>query len=175
MMPTGPSGATCPECGKAVPPHGAKLCPHCGYPLLLDRRPVVEQQPRKIVHKPTDQPDLADLRRTMVRPMHPAPQQRPPMGPPGPQPMGPPRWGPEPARVLGPHCPSCRHPNPPNRKRCEVCGTELWPGAASPSGPARDETVVYRPRRRRPWWQIALFIAIPLVIIGGVWALAVFL
>lgn len=162
-------GPACPECGKAVPPQGAKLCPHCGYPLLLDKPPAVDQNPRKIVHKPTAQPTV-DYRPAgpPMRPYPPAPPR---------QPAPPQQWGmPERPRAIGPYCPSCRHPNPPHRKRCEVCGTELWPGAATPATPDTDATrVVHRPRRRRPWWQIALWVAIPLVLIGTVWALAVLL
>jgi hypothetical protein len=37
-----------------------------------------------------------------------------------------------PEQAFGPYCPACRHRNPASRVRCEVCATELWPGAAAP-------------------------------------------
>ncbi|MFD1048551.1 zinc ribbon domain-containing protein, partial [Kibdelosporangium lantanae] len=44
----------CPECGRPAAP-GSKLCTYCGYPLLLDKPEVVEQQPQKVTHKPAEQ------------------------------------------------------------------------------------------------------------------------
>jgi predicted amidophosphoribosyltransferase len=169
----------CPECGRAVPPQGTKLCPHCGYPLLLDKPAMPEVQPQKVTHKPTADgsvsytgamappPPRSGMYAPPVR-QQPQYQQRPP-----PQQM---MRGPEPARVLGPHCPQCRQVNPPHRKRCEVCGCELWPGAAfPPRWMPEPPAVAAGPKRKSDWWKTALLIGLPLLAMGTVWALAYFL
>lgn len=160
VMPGRP-GMGCPECGRPVPLQGAKLCPHCGYPLLLDRRPPVNEDVHKIAYKPTEWPNRP---RTPDRPM--------------PMPGTPVTWygQPERMRVSGPQCSACRHVNPPNRKRCEVCGQELWPGAAAPTRwMPQPPAIASEPRRRRSWWKFALLIGIPLAAMGAVWLLALLL
>jgi predicted amidophosphoribosyltransferase len=170
----------CPECGRPVPGQGVKLCPHCGYPLLLDKPAVVEQQPQKIVHKPTE-PEGVNFTGQMQYPqrsMPPPPQQQQRTTYPPQQQQAPPQVmrGPERARVLGPHCPQCRHVNPPHRKRCEICGMELWPGAAFPPRWMPDPpSVIPGPKRKSDWWKTALLIGLPLLAMGTVWALAYFL
>ncbi|TCO55206.1 zinc finger Ran-binding domain-containing protein [Actinocrispum wychmicini] len=176
----------CPECGRPVLA-GVKLCPSCGYPLLLDKPAVVEQQPHKVTHKPAEQQENISYTGQMQHPQQQRPMPQP--GYPPPRQMYPPQQqqmqrqpppqvmrGPEQARVLGPHCPSCRHVNPPHRKRCEICGTELWPGAAFPPRWMPDPpTVMPGPKRKSNWWKTALLIGLPLVAMGTVWALAYFL
>lgn len=158
-----PAGRNCPECGRPVPPQGAKLCPSCGYPLLLDRPVVPENEPSKIVYKPTERDDVESTRQTPfpAGSRQPAPSHYAP----------PPRAG-----VPGPHCPFCRTVNPPHRKRCEVCGHELWPGAAAPA-PWMPEppTILPPPPRRRGWWKIALLIGVPIAVMATVWILALVL
>jgi predicted amidophosphoribosyltransferase len=143
----------CPECGRPIPPSGAKLCPHCGYPLLLDRPAAVEQVAQKIVYKPELPVDRVDATRPVAAPSFGS--------------------SPRPAQVYGPRCSVCRTGNPPHRKRCEVCGAELWPGAAFPPrlSPAAPAAVVM-PQPRRSWWKLVLLIGIPVVAIGAVWLLA---
>jgi hypothetical protein len=179
----------CPECGRPVTTPGAKLCPSCGYPLLLDKPEVVEHQPHKVTHKPVAQQENASYTGQVPYPQHqqqrPMPQQgygqqMPPRGwgAPPPQQQVPQQVmrGPEQARVLGPHCPSCRHVNPPHRKRCEICGTELWPGAAfPPRWMPEPPAVIGGPKRKSDWWKTALLIGLPLLAMGTVWALAYFL
>ncbi|MBP2329911.1 RNA polymerase subunit RPABC4/transcription elongation factor Spt4 [Kibdelosporangium banguiense] len=169
----------CPECGRAVPPQGTKLCPHCGYPLLLDKPAHVEVQPQKVTHKPTAEGGSVNY--TGAMPAAPPPPPRGNMyAPPQPQyqqrPVQQVMRGPEPARVLGPHCPQCRQVNPPHRKRCEICGCELWPGAAfPPRWMPEPPAVASGPKRRSDWWKTALLIGLPLLAMGTVWALAYFL
>jgi hypothetical protein len=113
----------------------------------------------------------------MQQPIMP-PYAGPPRAMPGypPPPMPSPQYQPPPrAQAFGPHCPACHHVNPPARKRCEVCGQELWPGAAAPARWMPDPPPVYLPAPRRNWWRIVLAIGIPLTVMGGVWALAAFL
>jgi predicted amidophosphoribosyltransferase len=153
---TAPMGG-CPECGRPIPPTGAKLCPHCGYPLLLDRPAAVEQVAQKIVYKPELPADRVDATRPVAAPGF------------GASPYAPPRQ----AQVYGPRCSVCRTGNPPHRKRCEVCGAELWPGAAFP--PRREPApppAAAMAQPRRQWWKLALVIGIPVVAIGAVWLLA---
>jgi ribosomal protein L37E len=158
------SSPACPECGRPVPPQGTKLCPSCGYPLLLDRPPAVEQQPQKIVYKPTDQGP---------RPVSPLPGPSGPSGPP-PSPYG--YRPPQRAEVPGPHCGRCGRINSPHRKRCESCGEELWPGAATPARwMPQPPAIAAAPPRRRSWWKLPLLIAIPLLAVGTVWLLALLL
>jgi hypothetical protein len=173
----------CPECGRPVM-GGVKLCPSCGYPLLLDKPAVVEQQPHKVTHKPAEQSEGVGYTGQMP---YPPPQQQRPMVPQGyqqpaqrqvyAQPQRPPQQVMrQPVRALGPHCPSCRQVNSPHRKRCEVCGTELWPGAAfPPRWMPEPPAVIPGPKRRSNWWKTALLIGLPLVAMGTVWALAYFL
>ncbi|OXM63544.1 zinc-ribbon domain-containing protein [Amycolatopsis vastitatis] len=161
MRPGPPPG--CPECGRPLPPQGAKLCPNCGYPLLLERPAVAEHEPRKAVYKPTDQGSGAP----------PLPSGRLPL-PPGPASYGHP--APRRVEVPGPHCGRCGTINPPHRKRCETCGEELWPGAASPARwMPRPPEVAAAPPRRRTWWKLVLLIAVPLLAVGAVWLLALLL
>jgi hypothetical protein len=172
--PARPPGAGCPECGRPVPPGGAKLCPNCGYPLLFDRPPAPDEDHHKVVYKPTVETPGVDVSYPLGRgPAPPAPPARP--GPPpryGAAP--PPRYGgPQPVRPVGPYCPACRHGNPPHRRRCEICGQELWPGAAQPTRPAPPPPpAVAQPRRRRSWWWIALIVGVPLAAVATVWLLA---
>ncbi|MFC0110894.1 zinc-ribbon domain-containing protein [Kibdelosporangium aridum] len=162
----------CPECGQPVPPQGAKLCAHCGYPLLLDKPAHVEPQPHKVTHKPVDDGVISY---TGQMPYPPRQQQRAYAPPPQPH-RPPPQVMREPQRALGPHCPQCRQVNPPHRKRCEVCGCELWPGAAfPPRWMPEPPPVAAGPKRKSQWWKTALLIGLPLVAMGTVWALAYFL
>lgn len=162
----------CPECGHPVPPQGAKLCAHCGYPLLLDKPAHVEPQPHKVTHKPADDGVISYTGQYTPPPQQQrayAPQQQQQYRPP-PQMMR------EPQRALGPHCPQCRQVNPPHRKRCEVCGCELWPGAAfPPRWMPEPPPVAAGPKRKSQWWKTALLIGLPLLAMGTVWALAYFL
>ena len=163
------TGVSCPECGRQVPPQSQKLCPHCGYPLMLDRRPAVEETAQKIVHKPLGPGDTG-ASFTLNMP-HPA-------APPAPAPQPPPQQylPPRPAQAFGPLCPACQHVNPPPRKRCEVCGAELWPGSATPSRWMPEPPAVpHQQRRRGSWWRTALAIGVPIAIMGIVWALALWL
>lgn len=183
------SGASCPECGKPVPPQGAKLCPSCGYPLMLDRPAVVEPTPHKIVHKPVEPergpsytsqvpyPGTMAGRPPMRQQPYPGPPQPGGPGPYGaPQPRTPvPYQPPQRVQAFGPHCPACRHVNPPNRKRCEVCAAELWPGAAAPTRWMPDPPPVPITHPRSTWWKTALLIGAPVAVMVGVWALAYFL
>jgi hypothetical protein len=159
-----------------------KLCPHCGYPLLLDKAPQVEQQPHKVTHKPVAQQENVSFTGQMAYPAMPQPvppQAIPPRGSYPPQQQAPsPRVmrGPDRARILGPHCPQCRQVNPPHRKRCEICGAELWPGAAfPPRWMPEPPPVAAGPKRKSNWWKTALLIGLPLLAMGTVWALAYFL
>lgn len=175
----------CPECGRPVPPQGVKLCPHCGYPLLLDKPAQVEPQPHKVTHKPVQQENVSytgqmPYPQQAQRPRYPPPQQyaQPQYAQPQQQYSPPPQVmrGPERARVLGPHCPQCRQVNPPQRKRCEICGHELWPGAAfPPRWMPEPPPVAAGPKRKSTWWKTALLIGLPLAAMGTVWALAYFL
>ncbi|MET0136211.1 MAG: hypothetical protein ABW215_21720 [Kibdelosporangium sp.] len=177
----------CPECGRPVPPQGAKLCAHCGYPLMLDKPAQVEPQPHKVTYKPVAEQENASYTGQMpYPPRQPPPRQPPPQQYQQPYQQNPPdqqqapqqqtHRGPERARVLGPHCMQCRQVNPPHRKRCEVCGYELWPGAAFPPRWMPDPPPVGAgPKRKSNWWKTALLIGLPLVAMGTVWALAYFL
>jgi hypothetical protein len=148
-----------------VPPYGAKLCPSCGYPLLLDRPPAPDNEPSKSVYKPTATNE--DVESTSRVPL--------PVGG-QPQPV-PTRYAPpERARVPGPHCPACRTVNQPQRKRCEVCGHELWPGAAAPAQwMPQPPAIMPPPPRRRTWWKLALLIGLPVAVMATVWVLALVL
>lgn len=179
MIPS--QGRTCPECGRPVGAPGMKLCPNCGYPLLLDRPESGEEPPQhKIVHKPvTAEYSGVDWPATgpgLAATSGPGPQQPPPA--PGYQPsVGyQPTTGyrqPERMRTPGPQCASCLHGNPPHRKRCERCGAELWQGAASPARwMPQPPTVVAGPPRRRNRWKIVLLVGIPVLAMLTVWALA---
>ena len=179
---------SCPECGKPVPPQGAKLCAFCGYPLMLDRPAVVEPTPHKIVHKPVDPAERTPSHTAQMpvpgRPGPPQPQYPPPPGVPYAGPPGPPRpqghapvhyAPPQRVAAFGPHCPACRQVNPPSRKRCEICGQELWPGAAAPTRWMPDPPPVAEVHPRSTWWKTALLIGTPVALMVGVWALAYFL
>jgi hypothetical protein len=164
---------TCPECGRPIPAPGAKLCPHCGYPLMLDRQAPVQEVQHKIVHKPVGPTEAPSFTLQAPQPMM-RPGYGQPSGPPPPPPVQ--RYAPPPrAQAFGPHCPACHQVNPPHRKRCEVCGAELWPGAAMPARWMPDPPAIPIGRPRRQWWKTALAIGIPLAVMGGVWALAAFL
>jgi hypothetical protein len=75
--------------------------------------------------------------------------------------------------ALGPHCPACGHRNGARRVRCEVCATELWPGAATPTRraawPMRPVTQVHRRRFR---WGAVAFVAAALAAVVAVYFLA---
>lgn len=104
-------GQTCPDCGRPVPPGDTKLCRWCGYPLMFEAAARGDVSPAGVLRKP----DTVDRTRE---------HERAPVG-------GPPVIVP-PVQQLGPHCPACGHRSAAKRVRCEVCGAELWPGAASP-------------------------------------------
>lgn len=163
----------CPECGHPVPPQGAKLCAHCGYPLLLDKPAHVEPQPQKVTHKPAED-GVISYTGQMPSPPRQAPPRQPYRQPPPPPQQQ--MMRPDPARALGPHCPQCRQVNPPHRKRCEICGCELWPGAAfPPRWMPEPPPVAAGPKRKSQWWKTALLIGLPVLAMGTVWALAYFL
>ena len=160
-----------------MPPGGAKLCPYCGYPLLLDRPAEVLPEAHKNVYKPTAPQEEVG---STTRVGYPAPGGFPPAAgfPPQAGPYGQPvRYGqPERMRVPGPHCPHCRTVNPSHRKRCEVCGYELWPGSAAPAPwMPQPPAIAPAPPRRRSWWKIPLLIGIPLLVMATVWVLALVL
>jgi predicted amidophosphoribosyltransferase len=138
----GRAPVTCPDCGKPVPPGTTKLCPRCGYPLMFDTSAPAEVVQPEYLHKP-------------VAPERQRDSEPPPMMYPGSIPTVRPE-------MLGPHCPACRHRNPVQRVRCEICGQELWPGAASP--PRRNQSqpsTVVRTRRSRAWVTVAVLLGVP--------------
>jgi hypothetical protein len=145
--------ATCPDCGRPVPPGDTKLCRYCGYPLMFEATARADATPPGILRKP----DSTDRSRDSETGLLGAPPQV---------------FAQRPA--LGPHCPSCGHRNAARRVRCEVCAAELWPGAASPvhrppwPGPA-GSTV--RPRRRVSLTAVA-FVAAAVVAVVAVYLLA---
>jgi len=130
---------TCPDCGRSVNP-GGKLCPHCGYPLMFDSPGPVDEPSPGYLRKPTTVEPVREAETGRYAGAAPVVQQ---------------------PVALGPHCPVCGHRNGARRVRCEVCGAELWPGAASPprqpAWPARPVTQV--PHRRFPWGIVALIAA----------------
>jgi hypothetical protein len=143
------------------------LCPHCGYPLLLDRQPVVDDSAHKISRKPTEDPGMATHRPPPVaQPVFPTFPNNPSWFPAGQ--VGPP---PPQMQVRGPLCSSCGHGNPAHRKRCERCGAELWPGAAFPPrmAPQAPPPAVTIGKRRSWWWLILLLV---LLAVAAVWLLA---
>jgi ribosomal protein L37E len=78
-----------------------------------------------------------------------------------------------PDHTLGPYCPSCGHRSAVGRVRCEVCGAELWPGAAAPPRRGQVQTAgVQRSPRRRTGLLIAALVAVPLVAIAALYVLA---
>jgi hypothetical protein len=85
---------------------------------------------------------------------------------------GPPQVLHQPA-VLGPQCPACGHRNGARRVRCEVCATELWPGAATPARrppwPARPPTPAVKSRVR---WTAVAFLAAAVLAVVAVYFLA---
>jgi hypothetical protein len=149
-----------------VPPYEVKLCPACGYPLLLEHgEPAPDAEPHKLVYKP--EAAVEELDRSGVR------RPTPTMSYTGRQPTA----SPTPARATaGPHCPQCRTVNPVHRKRCEVCGYELWPGAASPPRWQPDPPAMPAPApRRRNRWRWAVMLGAPAVVMAAVWVLALVL
>ncbi|AEV83107.1 hypothetical protein ACWT_2088 [Actinoplanes sp. SE50] len=77
-------------------------------------------------------------------------------------------------RVPGPRCPDCGHGNPTARVRCEVCGAELWPTAATrPSPPLAppDPAPTVSPDRR----PALVLLLVPLAVTGAIFLLAYFL
>jgi len=146
-----------------VPPYDVKLCPACGYPLLLEHEPTAEVEPQKYVYKP--EAAVEELDRSSVR--EPTPTMAQPVRPTTPS-----------ARpgTTGPHCPQCRIVNPTHRKRCEVCGYELWPGAASPPRWQPDPPALPPPPpRRRNRWRWVWVIGLPVAVMATVWVLALVL
>lgn len=155
-------GRNCPECGQPAAP-GTKLCPNCGYPLLLDRpEPAQEVEHHKIVRKPetaeyTGAGWPVTFLGTGTEPRPQAAGYRQP----------------DRMRTPGPQCGACLHGNPPHRKRCERCGAELWQGAAFPARwMPQPPTVVEGPPRRRNRWKIVLLVGLPILAMLTVWALA---
>ena len=143
---------TCPDCGRPVPAGDTKLCRYCGYPLMFESAARADASPAGVLRKPdsvdrTRDPDTGLL-------------------------GGPPQVV-APQQALGPHCPSCGHRSATRRVRCEVCATELWPGAASPvrrppwPGPA---TPTVR-RRRVSLTTLALICAV-VIAVAAVYLLA---
>ncbi|WP_194908419.1 zinc-ribbon domain-containing protein [Catenulispora rubra] len=156
----------CPDCGRPVPPYDVKLCPSCGYPLLLQREQPTEAEPQKHVYKPESATE--DLDRSGVRQPTPTASYT----------ARQPSWTSPPAQTatIGPHCPQCRTVNPAHRKRCEICGYELWPGAASPPRWQPDPPPVpMAPPRRRNRWRWLLVIGAPVTVMAAVWVLALVL
>lgn len=149
-----------------MPPYDVKLCPSCGYPLLLQREQATEAEPHKLVYKPesaTEDLDRSGVRQATPTAAYTARQ---------------PSWTSPPAHraTTGPHCPQCRTVNSAHRKRCEVCGYELWPGAASPPRWQPDPPPLpMAPPRRRNRWRWVVVIAAPAVVMGVVWVLALVL
>jgi hypothetical protein len=148
----------CPDCGRGATA-GAKLCPYCGYPLMFETAGRAVEPPPEFLRKPGEV----------------EPERDPETGPVGPAPLGAPVWprtsdGPV---AVGPHCPGCGHRSAATRVRCEVCGTELWPGAAAPARPpalpARPVSPLVRPRLR--WGTVGLVVA-ALAAVAAVYLLA---
>jgi hypothetical protein len=142
---------TCPDCGRSVAA-GGKLCPHCGYPLMFEAQPAEAPVPGYL-----RKPQTVDAtRESEVRGAFAAP----------PQVIQQPQ-------ALGPHCPACGHRNGARRVRCEVCATELWPGAAFPARrppfPPRPTTQVTKRRFR---WGAVAFVAAALAAVVAVYFLA---
>jgi ribosomal protein S27E len=135
----------CPDCGRAVPASGAKLCPHCGYPLLFEGGGQAEEVQPEILRKPVgeERPDQEAGVHRIVQ-VQPVRQQE----------------------VLGPHCPACGHRNAARRVRCEICAAELWPGATSPAraAPMPPPQPVHPPRQRRGW---VTPVALVTAVLGG--------
>jgi len=140
---------TCDECGRPIPYAGAKLCPACGYPIA----PPENLGPVGVLRKPEAERPAPAERAGTVRPAR-VPQ--------------PPRM-----EVLGPYCPACHHRNGPHRIRCERCGSELWPGAASP--PVRGRTLPvaapFAARTERPWVTPVVFTVVALAALALVYVL----
>ncbi|MFG1609221.1 hypothetical protein [Actinoplanes sp. NPDC049265] len=69
--------------------------------------------------------------------------------------------------VPGPRCAECARGNPAARVRCEVCGAELWPSAASRgiAPPATPELDLPVPAGRRP---LILLLLAPLAMAAAV-------
>jgi predicted amidophosphoribosyltransferase len=107
----GGTTATCPDCGRPVPPGDTKLCRYCGYPLMFESTARADATPAGVLRKPDNVDRTRDPERGFVGA---APQVVAPV------------------QQLGPHCPACGHRSAARRVRCEVCAAELWPGAASP-------------------------------------------
>jgi hypothetical protein len=142
---------TCPDCGRSVAA-GGKLCPHCGYPLMFEAQPAEAPVPGYLRKPQTvDATRESEARGTFMPP--PQVVQQP--------------------QALGPHCPACGHRNGARRVRCEVCATELWPGAAFPARrppfPPRPTTQVTRRRFR---WGAVAFVAAALAAVVAVYFLA---
>jgi hypothetical protein len=142
----------CPDCGRPVPPGDTKLCRYCGYPLMFDSTPTVDEPQPGFLRKP----DSVDRTRESES------------GFPGPPPQVV-----APQQQLGPHCPSCGHRSAARRVRCEVCATELWPGAAAPvrrapfPGPAAPTV-----RRRGVSLTAVAFVAAAVIAVIAVYFLA---
>lgn len=163
---SGGRGGNCPDCGRPVPPFEVKLCPACGYPLLLEHEPTAEAEPHKLVYKPESATE--DLDRSGVRAPTPTAAYTAPQ----------PTWTSPPTHTTtaGPNCPQCRTVNPAHRKRCEICGYELWPGAASPPRWQPDPPPMPAPApRRRNRWRWVWLIGGPAAVMVAVWVLALVL
>jgi predicted amidophosphoribosyltransferase len=141
---------SCPECGRRS---AAQLCPNCGYPLMFDARqqqptPVAKEFLRKPVAERGAEPDRGGRVYQSAEPV-------------------------ATREMLGPFCPGCRHRNPARRVRCELCATELWPGAAYPPRLGAAPPPTARPVSARPMWPWV--IAAVVVGLVAVYAIAYFL
>ena len=142
---------TCPDCGRSVAA-GGKLCPHCGYPLMFEAQPA-DAPPPGYLRKPQTVDTTRERESYGAFAAPPQVVQQP--------------------QALGPHCPACGHRNGARRVRCEVCATELWPGAAFPARrppfPPRPTTQVSKRRFR---WGAVAFVAAALAAVVAVYFLA---
>lgn len=128
----------CPDCGTPVRPDRERLCPTCGYPLVLLRSAPVDSEagPARV---PGEQGEATDVLRTdLFARGATTVDDRPPLS------------------LDEVECPRCRERNPLERIRCQRCGLELQgrrptPVAAPPPLPEPLEPEPPRRRRSTRW------------------------
>lgn len=152
--PAAGAGITCPDCGRSVPPGTVKLCPSCGYPIMFETSQPAGESSAGVLRKPNVEPQ-SDPGETGMMAGTGSSYQPPVVSP---------------QAALGPHCPACHHRNPAQRVRCEVCATELWPGAAAP---VRRRPVITAPQvppqgPRLPWAVIVAWILVAIAAVAVV-------
>jgi hypothetical protein len=124
----------CPDCGTPVRPDRERLCPTCGYPLVLLRSAPVDAEagPARV---PGEQGEATDVFRTdlFARGATTVDDQPPP-------------------GLDEVECPRCRERNPLERIRCQRCGLELQGRRPTPvAAPLLPEPVLpFEPEPPRP-------------------------